>query len=128
MADSSIDGSGSSSSSSSDDSDSDFKISDTEECVPKRKRGRPKKQREDTAEDGNAINENEQKTNAVGNTEIDPNAPSKKRKYKKRAVKEKQTYECEICHYKCAHQCAYAINRNLIKKCTIENINIFQVI
>lgn len=42
---------------------------------------------------------------ATDQTEIDPNAPKNKRKYKKRAVKEKQTFECEICQYKCSHEC-----------------------
>lgn len=46
--------------------------------------------------------ENADNTNRKG---VDPNAPRTKRKYKKRTVKEKQTFECEICHYKCAHQC-----------------------
>lgn len=46
-----------------------------------------------------------QDANGAMPTEVDPNAPRKKRKYKKRAIKEKQTFECEICHYKCAHQC-----------------------
>lgn len=35
----------------------------------------------------------------------DPNAPKKKRRYKKRAIKPKQTFECETCHYKTAHEC-----------------------
>lgn len=38
--------------------------------------------------------------------------PKTKRRYKKRAVKEKQLYECETCHYKCAHLCTI-IFRNL---------------
>lgn len=49
----------------------------------------------------------EELTNETNDTEIDPNVPKTKRKYKKRAVKEKQTFECEICQYKCAHQCMY---------------------
>lgn len=49
---------------------------------------------------GNADNTNR--------NEVDPNATRPKRKYKKRAVKEKQAFECEICHYKCAHQCKCA--------------------
>lgn len=42
--------------------------------------------------------------------DIDPNTPKPKRKYKKRAVKEKEVFECEICHYKCSHQCKYQEN------------------
>lgn len=35
----------------------------------------------------------------------DPNASKKKRNYKKRATKEKETFECDICHYKVNHRC-----------------------
>ncbi|XP_031628894.1 zinc finger protein OZF-like isoform X2 [Contarinia nasturtii] len=51
----------------------------------------------------NNIENSEQKT--TDQTEIDPNTPKKKRKYKKRAIKEKQTFKCEICHYTCLHEC-----------------------
>lgn len=41
------------------------------------------------------------------NEKLSPNSPQPKRKYKKRAIKEKEMFECEICHYKCSHQCMY---------------------
>lgn len=35
----------------------------------------------------------------------DPNLPKKKRNYKQRARKEKEIFECDICHYKVNHKC-----------------------
>lgn len=66
---------------------------------------------ENISQDENQANNTEEPAaNTTNGTEVDPNAPKKKRKYKKRAVKEKQTFECEICQYKCAHQCMYTQN------------------
>lgn len=38
-------------------------------------------------------------------TEEGPNEPKPKRKYKKRAIKEKQTFQCDICNYTVPHEC-----------------------
>lgn len=72
--------------------------SESEDSLPKRKRKSSKKS---PARYGNK-KEKEKLVNAIEN---DPTTPKTKRKYKKRATKEKQFYECEICHYKCVHQC-----------------------
>lgn len=69
--------------------------------APKPKgRRKTKAQTEELTNKTEAGDENDAKAG-----EVDSNAPKKKRKYKKRAIKEKQTFECDICHYKCAHQC-----------------------
>lgn len=91
---------------SSDDSskDSEFLCSEYEKNIPKKKK-RTKK----------TISGKKRKISTVKNDNskcsqkkvIDPNAPKKKRKYKKRAVKEKQIIECETCHYKCYHECTF---------------------
>lgn len=38
-------------------------------------------------------------------SEEGPNEPKPKRKYKKRAIKEKQTFQCDICNYTVSHEC-----------------------
>lgn len=76
--------------------------SDTEVVAPKR-RGRPKTKIESKKEPQDVDNV----------TEVDPNAPKKKRKYKQRAIKEKQTFECEVCGYKVKHQCMYSVYQNV---------------
>lgn len=54
-----------------------------------------------------------EKQSANEQIDVDPNAPKKKRKYKKRAVKEKQMFECETCHYKCYHECTSPVCESL---------------
>lgn len=54
-----------------------------------------------------SIKSNEKNQTQTDNEKLSPNSPQPKRKYKKRAVKEKEIFECEICHYKCSHQCMY---------------------
>lgn len=72
--------------------------SDSESSQPKREENSSKKS---PAKYNNKMKDKKFKDSI----ENDTNAPRTKRKYKKRATKEKQFYECEICHYKCVHQC-----------------------
>lgn len=79
-----------------DSKDSDFRCSDYEDTLPKKQKYIKKepKQKQTT-----------RKAMQDEKTDSDPNVPKKKRKYKKRACKEKQVFECEICHYKVNHEC-----------------------
>lgn len=61
--------------------------------------------------------ESKKKAKDAKKRETDPNMPKKKRPYKKRATKEKRTFECEICHYKCEHECKIHTKGNAIFCC-----------
>lgn len=86
--------------------DSDFQCSDFEDTLPK-KRIPTKKESKPKRKTKKELKKERKDENRTDKANADPNAPKKKRKYKKRAVKEKQWFECEICHYKVNHECMY---------------------
>lgn len=110
----------SSSSSSGDDDnskDSDFHLSDYESKRSKMGKKPPKNGEQQTTKvkrkyvkrEKGVKTEELDETQQVEKTEpadtADPNATKKKRKYKQRPIKEKETFECDICHYKVNHRC-----------------------
>lgn len=81
--------------------DSQFLCSKVENILPEEE----EKKQPIKAEMPSTVNATEHSTDTK-KMETDSNdAPRPKRKYKKRALKEKRIFECEICHYKCRHEC-----------------------
>lgn len=90
--------------------DSDFQCSDYEDTLPK-KRKYIKKEPKQKQRTKKAMKNEAKEENSTDKIDSDPNAPKKKkRNYKKRACKEKQVFECEICHYKVNHECRSIFN------------------
>lgn len=81
--------------------DSQFLCSKVENILPEEE----EKKQFIKAEIPNTVNATEHSTDTKKTKTESNDAPRPKRKYKKRAVKEKQIFECEICHYKCRHEC-----------------------
>lgn len=88
--------------------DSDFQCSDYEETVSKK----PRRTRSTTKRKRKTKKESKTEANDAKPANVDPNAPKKRRNYKKRATKEKQVFECDICHYKVNHECMFVYHSN----------------